>query len=311
MKKTILAAILAAPVCLAACSDGRKSPKSTFENEYDTLSYEMGMANSIPEAEVKMTLGDPRLGSDSIYTEEFLKGVREGIEGSADKKRLAYLLGMQYGASLGMQLKQLEKSVYGKDSTQHLSRKNLYAGFLDAHHGKKSQLKIDGKPVDMMMAQQDFRMRAQRLSEAAFERDNAEVRAAAEKQMKQKAAEAGVKKLPGGTLYKVITEGTGAKPAMGQVVNVAYEGRFADGTVFDSSSQHPGEDGRTVPMMVGQMVPGFNEALAAMPVGSKWEITIPYDQAYGAQPRGPIPAFANLTFTVEIVSIQESDNKAE
>lgn len=311
MKNTIMAALMAAPLCFAACSDGHKSPKPNFENDADTLSYEMGMAFSMPEAELKMGLSDPRTGSDSIYAEEFLRGLREGLEASADKKRVAYVAGLQYGASLGMQLKQVEQNVFGNDSTSHLSRKNFIAGFLAAYEGKKSHLKIDGKPVDQMMAQQDFRQRADRMSQAAFERDNAEAKAQAEKEMTQKAAQAGMQKLPGGTVYKVITEGTGAKPAMGQVVNLRYEGRLADGTVFDATAKPGQPEGNTDVMMVGNQVPGFDEALQAMPVGSKWEITIPYSQAYGAQGRGPIPNFANLTFVIELVSIQENENNKQ
>ena len=304
----MIAAMVTAPMLFAACNGKHTAPKATLETSHDTLAYEMGMAYAPSEAELKMYLSDPRTGSDSLQIEAFMEGMREGLEAAKDKKQAAYIAGLTFGTQLSGNLTQVEKMVFGNDSTKHLSRKNLIAGFMTAYEGKKTALLLDGKPADKMAAQQDLNTRMDRLSQEAFERDHAEDKKKSEAAMAQKAKEAGVNKLPGGTLYKVLTEGTGAKAKEGQTVNVIYEGRLENGEVFAAPAQHPGADGKSTPMVVGRLVPGFNEALKAMPAGSKWEITIPYDQAYGARGGGPFPAFSNLTFTVEVVSIEETPN---
>jgi FKBP-type peptidyl-prolyl cis-trans isomerase FklB len=107
--------------------------------------------------------------------------------------------------------------------------------------------------------------------------------------------------LPSGVQYKVLKEGTGKTPKATDTVTVDYEGRFVNGTVFDSSAKHP-EQPSSFP--VGQVIPGFSEALQLMKVGSKWEIYIPYDKAYGAAGRPGIPGYSTLIFNVEMKSIQ-------
>lgn len=104
----------------------------------------------------------------------------------------------------------------------------------------------------------------------------------------------------------VKTAGTGEVAKEGQIVNVTYEGRLADGTVFDASSKHPGPDGQTIQMMVGQTIPGFDAALKAMPVGSTWELYIPYNQGYNEQSTGAIKPFSALVFTLTVVSIENT-----
>ena len=111
-----------------------------------------------------------------------------------------------------------------------------------------------------------------------------------------------VKTTASGLMYKVDTEGTGAKPTASDTVTVNYEGRLLDGTVFDSSYA------RNQPATFGlnQVIAGWTEGLQLMPVGSKYTFYIPGNLAYGANPPAGsgIPVNATLVFDVELLSIK-------
>ncbi len=112
----------------------------------------------------------------------------------------------------------------------------------------------------------------------------------------------GVVTLPSGLQYKILKEGTGPKPTAADTVVCNYRGTLIDNTEFDSSSKHGGP--ATFP--VSGVIKGWTEALQLMPVGSKWELFIPSELAYGARggPGGGIAPYSALIFEVELVSIQ-------
>jgi FKBP-type peptidyl-prolyl cis-trans isomerase FklB len=103
-----------------------------------------------------------------------------------------------------------------------------------------------------------------------------------------------------GLQYKIIEQGTGEKPKADQSVTVDYEGRLIDGTVFDSSY----ERGKPATFGVTQVIAGWTEALQLMPMGSKWELYIPYELAYGDRNTGNIKPYSALIFTVELKGIE-------
>ncbi|MCO4817990.1 MAG: FKBP-type peptidyl-prolyl cis-trans isomerase [Bacteroidetes bacterium] len=110
----------------------------------------------------------------------------------------------------------------------------------------------------------------------------------------------GVVTLPSGLQYKVITAGTGAMAVDGDQVTTHYTGKFIDGKVFDSSVSR----GEPATFGVNQVIKGWTEALKLMPEGSKWELYIPYDLAYGAQGRPPqIPQYSMLIFEIELLDV--------
>lgn len=102
-----------------------------------------------------------------------------------------------------------------------------------------------------------------------------------------------------GLQYRVMTEGTGASPTTQDMVVVHYTGKLTDGTVFDSSVAR-GEPAR---FGVTQVIAGWTEALQMMKEGSKWELTIPSDLAYGDQDRPKIPGGSTLIFEVELLEV--------
>jgi len=95
---------------------------------------------------------------------------------------------------------------------------------------------------------------------------------------------------------ETISAGTGVTPTDTDVAIIKYEGRLADGTVFDSGDQ--------VPLPVGRMIPGFSQGLKRMQVGGKYKLNIPAALAYGAAGQGPIPANADLEFDVELLDVK-------
>jgi FKBP-type peptidyl-prolyl cis-trans isomerase len=131
---------------------------------------------------------------------------------------------------------------------------------------------------------------------AALAKANAE---AGEAFLKANAAKPGVVSLPSGLQYQVITTGTGPKPTASSTVRARYRGTLLDGTEFDSSGQDPAS------FPLGQVIPGWTEALQLMPVGSKWRLFVPPNLAYGARGAGQdIGPNATLVFVVELLGIE-------
>ena len=114
-------------------------------------------------------------------------------------------------------------------------------------------------------------------------------------------AKPGVVTLPSGLEYRVITAGNGPKPTAQDTVACNYRGTLVNGKEFDSSVKHGGP----VDIPVSGVIKGWTEALQLMPVGSKWELYIPSELAYGAREAGPIGPGSTLIFEVELVSIKE------
>lgn len=141
---------------------------------------------------------------------------------------------------------------------------------------------------------QQMRTAAEEKRKAEGIRNNAEGQAFLEKN----ATAEGVVKLESGLQYKVITAGTGAKPGATDRVKVKYRGSLLDGTVFDETKEEP------ITLSVGGVIKGWQEALQLMPVGSKWQLFIPGDLAYGERGGGEkIGPNATLLFDIELIEI--------
>lgn len=136
----------------------------------------------------------------------------------------------------------------------------------------------------------------------ALEKKYADNKAAGEKFLAENKTKEGVVTTPSGLQYKVITKGTGAIPADTSKVKVNYKGTLIDGTEFDSSYKRK----EPATFRANQVIKGWTEALTMMPVGSKWELYIPQDLAYGARETGgQIKPFSTLIFEVELVGIEK------
>jgi FKBP-type peptidyl-prolyl cis-trans isomerase FklB len=134
-------------------------------------------------------------------------------------------------------------------------------------------------------------------------------RQASEQFLSENKKHEGVVTLPSGLQYKVIKAGDGKKPTLLDVAVCQYRGSLLDGTVFDDS--HKKKDGGPVNFPVKAVIKGWQEALKRMPAGSKWQLFVPPDLAYGERgvPRANIPPNAALVFEVELLSVKEPSNQ--
>lgn len=302
MKKMILAAV-AATALLGSCN----KPGATtvnLKNDVDTLSYALGLVNSPNDEQIKQYL--MQAGSDSAYVEQFFKGLKEGLSMSTNKKQTAYQLGLQSGMQIKNQMMTgLEHQVFAGDSTRHLSIKNFILGQNDARKGKSALKDANGMELDPQGLQTLLMDLVNNLTAKSNEKVYGPKKQASEDFMANVAKQPGVKKLEGGVCYKVLTEGKGEIPTADQVVEVEYEGRLIDGTVFDASKGQP------VKFPANQVIPGWTEALTHMPVGSEWEVYIPWDKAYGERESGPIPPYSALVFKIKLISAAKAEKPAQ
>lgn len=297
MKKVSIVMALAVAAGLASCT--AQSPKGNIKTDIDSLSYAIGMART---EGLEQYLAQQ--GIDSTQMTTFLKGFNEGAK-KISQEDVAYMAGLQIGQMVSKQwVEGFNRQIFGEDSTQTLSRENLLAGFVAGVVGK-------GGAMEMTQAQDYMRTKMDVIREKAIEKKYADNKAAGEKFLAENKTKEGVITTESGLQYKIITKGTGAIPADTSKVKVNYKGTLIDGTEFDSSYKRKDKDGKSQPatFRANQVIKGWTEALTMMPVGSKWELYIPCDLAYGSRETGgQIKPFSTLIFEIELVGI-ENDKK--
>jgi FKBP-type peptidyl-prolyl cis-trans isomerase len=176
-------------------------------------------------------------------------------------------------------------------------------GLRDAMEGAEPRLTQEEIAAEMQ-AYQEKAAAEQAAAQAVTGETNA---AAAAAFLIQNAAKEGVVVTESGLQYEIIEAGEGPKPGPGDSVEVHYSGTLINGTEFDSSYTR----GETVTFGVGQVIPGWTEALQLMPVGSKWRLAIPPELGYGAGGAGQmIGPNSALIFEVELIAIAASEEPA-
>jgi FKBP-type peptidyl-prolyl cis-trans isomerase FklB len=291
MKKFTFAACLAvAAAAFTSCGNG--TPSANLKDDVDTLSYAMGLTQSDGLKEYLVE----RAGVDTAYIDEFIKGLNAGATAGDDKKKAAYYAGVQIGQQIGGQMvKGLNYEIFGADSTQTISLKNLLAGFVAGTTGKKQLMTMEKARLTVEEKMHTLKAKNMEKQYGDYKKKNEAYLAANKKK-------AGVVTLPSGVQYKVVKAGTGAVPADTSTVMVHYEGKTIDGQVFDSSYKR----GEPVTMKCNQVIKGWTDALTHMPEGSKWEVYIPQQLAYGERAQGQaIKPFSTLVFTIELVKIKK------
>ena len=278
-----------AAASFTACGNG--TPKANLNNDVDTMSYAIGMAQTMGLKDYLVE----RLGVDTAYMDDFIKGLNEGANAGDDKKQSAYYAGIQIGQQIGNQMvKGINREVFGGDSTQTISLKNFLAGFISGTTGAKGLMTME-------QAQQTAQTKMQQIKAKNMEKLYGDNKVAGEKYLANYKKEKDVKELKNGVLYKVIKEGSGEIPTDTSMVKVQYEGKTIDGNVFDSSYKN----GKPIQLRANQVIPGWSEALTHMPVGSVWEVVIPQDQAYAEREQGQIKPFSALIFKIELLGIEK------
>ena len=291
MKKSSIFMAIAAAASLASCT--AQAPKANLKTDIDSLSYSIGMAQT---QGLKGYLTG-RLDVDTAYMAEFIKGLNEGAN-KTSKKDIAYMAGLQIGQQISNQMmKGINQELFAGDSTKTISKDNFMAGFIAGTLEK-------GGVMTMEAAQEYTRTAMETIKAKAMEEKYADNKAAGEKFLAENKTKEGVKTTESGLQYKVITEGKGEIPADTCKVKVNYKGTLIDGTEFDSSYKR----NEPATFRANQVIKGWTEALTMMPVGSKWELYIPQELAYGSRESGQIKPFSTLIFEVELVGI-EKDKK--
>lgn len=288
MKKlAVVAAMAIATAAMTSC--GNSTPKANLNDEVDTLSYAIGMAQT---QGLREYLTD-RLGIDTTYMKDFVKGLNDGANAGDNKKKAAYYAGVQIGQQISQQMvKGINYQVFGDDSTQTISLKNFMAGFVSGTTGKKGLMTVE-------QAQQTAEQKMRDIKAKTMMKTYGPNKEAGEKFLAENKKKEGVVTLPSGVQYKVIKEGNGEIPADTSLVKVHYEGRTLDGNVFDSSYKN----GQPVSLRCNQVIKGWTDALVHMPAGSVWEVYIPQELAYAERNQGVIKPFSVLVFKIELVSV--------
>jgi FKBP-type peptidyl-prolyl cis-trans isomerase FklB len=200
------------------------------------------------------------------------------------KEKASYAVGMNIG-------KGMRKDALDVDSAI------LLRGIKDGLAGSKPLLSDQEAQVALTALQDEMtkKQQAMKLQAADTNKTQGDAFLAANK------TKPGVVTLASGLQYKILKEGTGPKPSAGDSVVCNYRGTLIDGTEFDSSYKR----GQPATFPVGRVIKGWTEALQLMPVGSKWQLFVPADLAYGDRGAGQdIGPNATLIFEVELISIQ-------
>ena len=296
MKKTLLLAL--ALVVSASFSPVEAIKKKNKEvvfpaqpvvlnNSSDSLSYAAGVA--LTNGLVSYLLQQKM---DTTMMSDFVRGLREGIRSVGDPKQKAYMVGLDIARQVNERMLPGISEEF-KDTPDSIISDLLCRGFIDAIEGDSTVFTYD--------AADKFFTEKRALDKIAKENKlYGPNREAGEQFLKENAKKDSVIVLPSGLQYKVLVKGNGEVPLEDQKVQVNYEGRLIDGTVFDSSARHDDKPSEFKP---NQVIKGWSEALTMMPVGSKWQLFIPYYLAYGNRSAGEIKPYSTLIFDVELVGI--------
>jgi len=213
-----------------------------------------------------------------------------GVASAAEKEmesmtdKVSYLIGRQIGQSFARDELKLNFDV-------------LVKGMKEAVAGQESSIPQEEASQIMKQFQQEMTAKASKRNSGASAKNVEAGKAFRDAYAKKD----GVKTTESGLMYRVITAGKGKKPAATDTVKTHYRGTLVDGTEFDSSYSR----GEPASFPVSGVVKGWQEALPMMTVGSKWELVLPAELAYGDRGAGPkIGAGSTLVFEIELLEIQ-------
>jgi FKBP-type peptidyl-prolyl cis-trans isomerase FklB len=232
---------------------------------------------------------------DTAHLADFIRGFQEAASKAKDPAYTAYIAGCTIASQATDQiLPNMSRDLIGTDDS--IAAAPFYEGFI-------AGVKQDTAVFKMAKARDRFETKTTQARETRnriYKKEN-------EEWLANNKTKPGVITLPSGLQYKVLKEGNGPKPKASDEVEVVYEGKTINGKVFDATKNHGGR--KTDSFRCDQVIKGWTEALTSMNVGSKWEIYIPQDLAYGSREAGEIKPYSTLIFTVELVGIKTPEAK--
>lgn len=203
---------------------------------------------------------------------------------STEKGKLSYALGYDLGRN-------------AIESGEQVDVNTIIKGLQDGYGKKQPAVPVE----QLRTAVQNMQQRQQAKAKSAWDKAAAENKTKSDTFLTQNKAKAGVKILPSGVQYRVVENGTGAKPTQTNTVQLEVAGPYAWGE--RPQQARPAQNIQAIKVSEIEM-PAMREALLQMPAGSKWEITLPPDKAYGADPRTPFPPNVAVQFEVKLVSVK-------
>lgn len=233
-------------------------------------------------------------GVDTTYMADFVRGFMEGVKAGDNPQMKAYIAGLQIADQVNSRMLPGITNEF-TDSPDSIIADVFYRGFTDA-------VTNDTTHFRQADAEAYFQKKQQADKLAKEEKLYGPNREAGKKFLAENATKDGVIVTPSGLQYKVLVKGEGEVPQLTDKVQVNYEGRLIDGTVFDASARHGDKPSTFRP---DQVIKGWTEALTMMPVGSKWQLYIPQELAYGDRNSGQIKPYSALIFDVELVGIDK------
>ena len=296
LKYIIFAVVAMFAMSMTAATKKKAKKAPAVEVKVDTISahdfsYLIGKANTMG---LKNYLVQ-RLGIDTAFIADFVKGFDAANMTEADKRMKARLAGLEIREQVEQQIiPQMEKQI--DDSLKVIDSKLFLSGFRAGISGENDLI-----PISMDSTQAVVRKQMTYYHNARMERKYGANRKAGEEFLKENGKKKDVVTTKSGLQYKVLVKGEGEIPTATQRVKVNYEGHLIDGTEFDSSYKR----NEPTTFACNQVIKGWTEALTLMPVGSKWELYIPQELAYGDRESGKIPPYSTLIFTVELLSIEK------
>lgn len=214
-------------------------------------------------------------------------GLANAQDTTSEKGKLSYALGYDAGVNIAGLAARGEQ----------IDINTVVKALQDAFAKKDPAVPVDQlrTAVQSMQQRQEAKAKAEWDKAAAQNKTKSDAFIAANK------AKAGVKALPSGVQYRVIENGTGAKPTQASTVQLEVAGPFAWG-----ERPQQARPAQSIPAMKLSEIemPAMREVLLQMPAGSKWEVTLPADKAYGADPRTPFPPNVAVQFEIKLVSVK-------
>ena len=231
-----------------------------------------------------------RLLAASMAALTLVAGTAVAQDTSTEKGKLSYALGYDYGQSLHQLLARGEQ----------LDINALVKGIQDAHAKRDPSVPAEQLRPAVEAFQKREQQRAQQ-AKAEFDKMAAETLAKSNQFVAQHKQRSGVRVLPGGAQVRVLENGTGAKPTMSSNVQLEVAGPYPFGQ--RPQQVQPAKQIPSIPVNQVEM-PAMREVLTQMPAGSKWEVVLPPDKAYGADPRTGFPPNVAVQFEVKLVSVK-------
>ena len=289
MKRVSIFLLIVAMLNTASCTSFTR--KLELKTDVDSLSYFYGLSRS----DGIMGYLTMQAGVDTAYMSAFYKGFKDGMKNYSPKD-IAYVEGLRLAQLINIQwINGLNNEIFMGDSIQSVNRKAMLTGF---YQGVKH-----ADNLIIMQAQSYSQIKMEVIKDNYKKIKFAEAIATGEKFLIENKNKTGVITTETGLQYKILIAGVGDTPDERSIVKLNYRGALIDGAEFDSSYKN----GAPASFYTTQVIRGWTEALMLMPVGSKWELYIPYDLAYGSAGLPPeIPPYSTLIIEVELVGIESN-----